>query len=180
MGKKTRALLVIFQCLGTIVVWEVVKAGFTAANPLALSTLKPASVAVAHANTRDDKRLTAVRNKLRQTKAELDTLLAARAKQTIKETLSVTPIKDELQKQGNIQAEPDGVLNLAAAVSLYLAAAVSLYACFRRERRAARTAEFPKAFTCYLHSPPSTHPRAILQDQGSQSRHKMSRVGNVS
>lgn len=85
----------------------IISAVEAAANPLALSTLKPACVAVAPANTRDDKRLTAVRNKLRQTKAELDTLLAARAKQTIKETLSVTPIKDELQKQGNIQAEPE-------------------------------------------------------------------------
>lgn len=76
----------------TIVVWEVGKAGFTATNPLALSTL-------------NDKRLTAVRNELKQTKAELDALLAVvhnapDAKQTIKETVSVTPIKDELQKQG--------------------------------------------------------------------------------
>ena len=104
MGKKTRVALLVIQCLATIVVWEVVKAGFTAANPLALSTLKPTRVAVAPAN---DKRLTAVRNELRQTKAELDTLLADRAKQTIKETVSVTPIKDELQKQGNTQAEPE-------------------------------------------------------------------------
>ena len=104
MGNKTRIALLVMQITATIVVWEVGKAGFTATNPLALSTLKPTRVAVAPAN---DKRLTAVRNELRQTKAELDTLLADRAKQTIKETVSVTPIKDELQKQGNRQAEPE-------------------------------------------------------------------------
>jgi hypothetical protein len=107
MGNKTRIALLVMQITATIVVWEMGKAGITATNPLALSTLKPASVAVAPAN---DKRLTAVRNELKQTKAELDTLLVERAsdaKQTIKETLSVTPIKDELQKQGNRQAEPE-------------------------------------------------------------------------
>ena len=53
----------------------------------------------------NDKRLSAVHNELRQTKSELDTLLADRAKQTIKEAVSVTPITDELQKQGNRHAE---------------------------------------------------------------------------
>ena len=109
MGNKTRIALLVMQITATIVVWEVGKAGFTATNPLALSTLKPTRVAVAPAN---DKRLTAVRNELKQTKAELDALLAVvhnapDAKQTIKETVSVTPIKDELQKQGNTQAEPE-------------------------------------------------------------------------
>ena len=102
MGNKTRIALLVMQITATIVVWEVGKAGFTATNPLALSTLNPAN----------DKRLTAVRNELKQTKAELDALLAVvhnapDAKQTIKETVSVTPIKDELQKQGNTQAEPE-------------------------------------------------------------------------